>query len=523
MMIAPAAAVRNTRNAAGSNDYLPMVLMLVLLSAVLCWAAFPPLNAWPLAWGGLVPLFFALSRLTSRRAAFGLAYLAGLLFFISTLWWIGYVTVPGMLLLCVYLALFWGMFGVVFLMSRHLVLWQRLLFLPSVWVILEQIREHAFTGFGWSALAHTQALNTVVIQIADITGAAGVSFLIVAVNVLLAEAWTRLLNKVVFDVPFRRTACGVFFVVVIVVGYGIFRVTEDRSIGTLKIGAVQGNATLTESWAPSMKPVVVERYLTLTRQVLDEKPDLVVWPETAFPQFYWEYPELMEEVRGLVRESNVPLLFGTVTREENEYFNSAILLTPPDGHESGRYSKQHLVVFGEYIPFRREMPFLADIVPIDDFTAGRDKTVFLLKGGMRFGVLICFEDTVARLSREAVLGGSQFLVNITNDAWFKDSPGLRMQVYNALFRAVENRRSLLRVTNTGVSCLINPNGSVGACIEDAQKKQVLIEGVMAPVVPLGTDISFYTKFPQAFTFLCFLIILGVSVPLLRSGCRQQKC
>jgi apolipoprotein N-acyltransferase len=308
---------------------------------------------------------------------------------------------------------------------------------------------------------------------------------------------------------------------VVVTGYGIFRMAEERSTGTIKVGAVQGNATLTESWVPSMKPVVVQRYLTLTRQVLADKPDLLVWPETAFPQFYWEYPELMEEVRALVRESKTPLLFGTVTREENEYFNSAILLTPPDGHESGRYSKQHLVVFGEYIPLRREMPFLADIVPIDDFTAGWDKTVFTLKGGARFGVLICFEDTVASLSREAVLGGSQFLVNITNDAWFKDSPGLRMQVYNALFRAVENRRSLLRVTNTGISCLIKPNGIVGTCIEDAQKKQVLIEGVMAPVVGLRTDISFYTKFSQAFTFLCFLIILGVSVPLLRRGCRLK--
>lgn len=486
-----------------------MVFVAIILSVFLCWAAFPPLNWWLCAWVALVPLLLVLPRLLTRRAAFGWSYLAGLLFFISTLWWIGYVTVTGMLFLCAYLALYWGVFGVAFFISRNLALWQRMLFVPSVWVILEGLREWAFTGFGWSALAHTQALNTVFIQIADITGALGVSFMLMAVNIFLAEAWRRWSKKVPLDASFRRAAWVLFLSLSLVTAYGIFRITDMASIGSVKVGVVQGNVSLTESWTPSSKPLIVDRYLALTRVTLAAKPDLVVWPETAFPQFYWEYPDLMEKTRALIRESQVPLLFGTVTRDANDYFNSAILLTPSDGHEASRYSKQHLVVFGEYIPFRREFPFLADIVPIDDFSAGREQTVFSLKDNVRFATLICFEDTVPRLAQEAVLRGSHFLVNITNDAWFKNAPGVRMHLYNAVFRSVENRRALVRATNTGVSCMIGPNGVIGPCVENRDKKQVLVEGTVVSAVALGSDISFYTKFPWAFTFVCFLIILGI--------------
>lgn len=498
------------------------ILLPVVFSALLFWVAFPPLDGWFLAWGALVPLFGVLVRVTTLRAAFGWAYLAGFFFFTATLWWIGHVTVLGMLLLCAYLALFMGVFGVVFFLARPLVLWQRLLFLPSVWVILEWIRERAFTGFGWSAFGHTQALNTLLIQIADITGVAGVSFALVAVNVFLAEIRMRRLNQTPFDASFRRAAWGIFFLFSLLILYGISCMTEDRARGAVKVGMVQGNVSLTEAWTPFLRPLVVQRHLALTRQVLVDKLDMIVWPETAFPQFYWEYPALMDQVRGMVKESGVPLMFGTVTREGDHYFNSAILLTPPEGHEAGRYHKQHLVVFGEYIPFRREFPFLADIVPIDDFTAGQNQTIFSLKNDTRFAVLICFEDTVPSLAREATLAGSQFLVNITNDAWFKDSPGVRMHLYNALFRAVENRRALLRVTNTGVSCLIKANGTTGPCVERSGKKQILVEGAMTADVQLRRDISFYTKFPQAFTFFCFLIILGVSVGLIRRGGASEK-
>jgi len=276
------------------------------------------------------------------------------------------------------------------------------------------------------------------------------------------------------------------------------------------VALVQANVSLADYWDPRLKPYLVEKHLALSREAVRSHPQLVIWPETSFPQFIWDHPGLFEQVRSFAREHKVKLLVGSVTKMGEAYFNSAILIDE-EGQLARSYDKQHLVLFGEYIPFREQFPFLERLVPIDDFTAGRGNVLFSLAEGVTFSTLICFEDTIPVLARRAAGDGAGFLVNITNDAWFGPSRQPRMHLDNAVFRAVENRLALVRATNTGMSCAILPTGETEACIPGRA------EGFTAVDVPLkACPVIFYTKYGDVFAMLCFLGILGMLILKVRN-------
>jgi apolipoprotein N-acyltransferase len=301
-----------------------------------------------------------------------------------------------------------------------------------------------------------------------------------------------------------------FFILALILAYGAWRLSSVANGPKLRVALVQGNVALGDYWDPRLEADTVQRYLELSREALVAKPDLVIWPETAFPQFLWDHPELFSEVKRLPRQSGVPLIFGAVTREGRNYFNSAIFVNR-SGEVGAIYSKLHLVVFGEYIPFRKELPFLADIVPIDDFTPGLKPVLFPVREGVQVGTLICFEDTVPWLARRLTREGANVLVNITNDAWFRDSAQPEMHLNNALFRVIENRRPLVRATNTGVSCLIDSRGVVGMCVQDQDMRRTLVQGWAVGEVTPGAGETFYSKYGDIFTLFLFIGILGMFI------------
>jgi apolipoprotein N-acyltransferase len=379
-------------------------------------------------------------------------------------------------------------------------------------------------------LGHTQASNILLIQVADITGVAGISFLVAAFNVVVWEIVKSLdSRRRTLDassppnVPglsarkgqrltsdHFRPALVYCLLLVATLAYGAWRMSALSDGPKLRVALIQGNIALGDYWDQRLDADNVERHLELSRAALAAKPDLVIWPETAFPQFLWDHPELFGEVKLLPRQSGVPLIFGAVTREGGNYFNSA-LIVDRSGEVSAVNPKQHLVVFGEYIPFRKELPFLADIVPIDDFTPGQKPTLFPVREGVQAGTLICFEDTLPWLARRLTREGANVLVNITNDAWFRDSAQPETHLNNALFRAVENRRPLVRATNTGVSCLIDSRGVVGTCVQDKDKRRTLVRGwAVGDIVP-GAGETFYSKYGDIFTLFLFIVILGMFV------------
>jgi apolipoprotein N-acyltransferase len=475
-------------------------LTLTVFSALCLIAAFPKLDFWWAAWFGLVPLLCLLD-VKGPRASFGWSYLCGLIFFAGVIYWIKYVTVAGAVLLVAYLALYFGLFGWLYHYIRRRSCLVQMVAVPAAWVLTEFFRSRLLTGFGWAALGLTQYERLVMIQIADIGGVYAVSFVLVFINLVLKGCFVDALARQK-RIPGALCAAAAA-VTVLVAGYGLIRMARPRYDGEFRTAVVQGNIDLETRWRETAWLSIIETYLELSRRAVADAPELIIWPETAFPAFLWEDEIFLAGTKEFAREHRTALLLGAVARFDENYYNAAILLAP-DGRPAGHYFKNHLVPYGEYIPFRKYFPFLSYLIPIDDFTAGRDKAVLRLPGvfDAAFSVLICFEDTVAGLVRGFVLNGAEVLVNITNDAWFRDSKEPFMHLQSSVFRAVEYKRSVIRAANTGVSAFIDPAGRVLDYVADASGKSTHVAGYRARAVPLSRQITVYARFGDAFAFLC---------------------
>ena len=480
-------------------------MSLAVLSAFFLALSFPKFNLEFLAWFAFIPLLFALKQ-ASRARAFFLSFSCGLIFWVITVYWLVYVTMPGTIVLVLYLALYFGVFG---LIVRAIPFsWLRLFLLPAIWVLLEYSRSHLLTGFPWALLGYSQYLNLPVIQIADIFGVWGVSFLVVMVNVAL---YSLIREKII------KSSIISLAILIAVWGYGFYRLaTPDlkSSAGkSIKISVIQGNIPQELKWYPGARQEIMEKYTMLSRLAAREKPDLIVWPEAAVPVILEEEPAYYEMVSNLAKQVRVPLLFGAVTSREGRYYNSCLMVSP-EGEMVGRYDKLHLVPFGEYIPLRTILPFLETIVPIGDVNPGQEYTLFSvnLPGAghslrSKFGVLICFEDVFPELSRQFAKRGAQFLVNITNDAWYQKSFASYQHFQASVFRAVENRMCLLRSANTGVSGFISPEGRIISLVQDIKARELFVDGFKMQSIPgKKGEPSIYTRFGDWFIILlCFLI------------------
>ncbi|MDE2027349.1 MAG: apolipoprotein N-acyltransferase, partial [Candidatus Omnitrophica bacterium] len=312
-----------------------MVFLSCLLSAGMLVVCFPRLEFSFLAWFALVPLLLSIDGKKAWRA-FRRAYLCGFLFFAAAIGWVCYVTYIGAVLLVAFLALYFALFGAAFAFFQpRLKLIPRLLVLPAVWVALEYIRGHFLSGFGWVMLGHTQYRHLWLIQIADITGVYGVSYLVMLVNLLIFETWKarKLLAKETVMVAAILAA---------VTAYGATVTSTKPHDGTVKVGVVQPVVSLTEDWDPARRPWIVGRIVGLTQAMRDKDLDLIVWPETSLPGVITDSPFLMTEIKATAEDMHVPILMGSMAQVKENYYNSAFLIGT-DGQMLGRYDKIHLV------------------------------------------------------------------------------------------------------------------------------------------------------------------------------------
>ena len=500
--------------------------------------ALPPHNHSEAGWFALVPLLFALEGCRPGEA-FRRGFLAGLVFFGMTTWWIIHVSLPGMVALVAFLALYLGVAGV-FLAAitgnsvRHRSpdravagdprttgnedsVWRNV-FAAVVgaagWVTLEWLRGHfPLGGFGWNGLGVTQYRFTPVIQFSRYTGMYGVSALLFVMNYSLFCTMRRYVRHMCSGTSVRRLswefyAAMILFFVVAVDG---MRETSTAQLQgatqSLRLALVQGNIPQSLKFDEREKPMILDRYRSLTTTATLEQADLIIWPETATPDALQYDPEIYAVVTNVTAQTQAYLLTGTIDftprSDPVEAFN-AVALVRPNGMVAGIYRKMHLVPFGEYVPLRKIVPVLKWFTPItDSFECGRDTTLFNLHG-LNFGAVICFEDTLPDLYRRFVKRGADFMVNLTNDAWFKDSPAAEMHLANAIFRAVENRRSLVRCTNNGVTCLIDQSGIVRHRVEPFAPATV----AFTLPVPMELPVTFYTQYGDVFAGGCAVISLA---------------
>ncbi|MDO8535896.1 MAG: apolipoprotein N-acyltransferase [Candidatus Omnitrophota bacterium] len=508
--------------------------LLAAASALLLILSFPGFNFWALAWVALIPLFFAIEDQKPLKA-FLIAYLTGFVFFAGTIYWLIHVSLPGMIIVALYLAFYFGIFGLIINYSQLPTPNSRLFLIPAAWVALEWARSYIFTGFGWALLGYSQSNNLPIIQIADISGVYGVSFIIVMFNFAAYSAIKNFRNKKEFLFPVIVTIA----LIIIASGYGLFRLNNIFTGEKIKVSVVQGNIPQDQKWDESFVVSILKRYGALTVSCSQEKPDLVIWPETSVPGFIENQKGLLEWVKALAIKADAPLLVGAPRYEETDgrelYYNSAFLFLK-DGSLAGHYDKMHLVPFGEYVPLKKLFFFVHRFAPrpIGDFVGGKEFTVlkfpmersvkekdqnWKLMKRVGFGCLICFEDIFPDLARGLVKNNAGFLINITNDAWFGRSSAAYQHAQASIFRAVENRVNVVRAANTGLSCFIDQKGRVLSKVSK-EDKDLFVDGFKSQEIVLSRIRTIYTTYGDIFAYLCiFFTIFNISRFIRRRGHR----
>jgi apolipoprotein N-acyltransferase len=496
-------------------------IMLAALSGIMLTAAFPKTGFDFLAWFALVPLILAINK---SNTVFITGCLAGLIHQISLVYWLVtamhvygnlpfFTSVPLLILLCMYLSVFTGLFCV--LVKKLCRKPWHLIWAPFFWVALEYLRSLTQFAFPWELLGYSQYLKLPLIQIADITGVYGISWLIMLFNVAIVcfllyttkQTWNQL--KVSNRLVYAFLGCVIlFFVIFLTYGlvrmYGINQIIQT-SQKQMKVGVVQGNINQAVKWDEKFRKQTIQKYIQLSMSEKHRDADLIVWPETAVPIYIQQETALSQKLKSFINKQTSAFLIGGLRYDRSEigqwqFYNSSFLLIPQKTTWQ-TYDKAHLVPYGEYIPFQTVFPFIKRIVQgVGDFSEGT------LIEPLKFeqwaiGPQICYEILFPELSRKLVQNGADILVNITNDAWYGHSSAPYQHFSMIVFRAVENKRSLARSANTGISGFINPFGKIISASE------IFSDANLNVNLPVLNDLTFYCQFGDVFAIFCCLIML----------------
>jgi apolipoprotein N-acyltransferase len=512
-------------------------LLTVIVSGLLLTAAFPKIGLEGLAWVALVPLLWMLNDV-SPGEAFRRGVIFGIAHFLSLLYWLVptmviYGHLPAYLSVAI-LFLFAAILSLVFVapLAYGFTLAGRsptrmLLLFPVFWVAADFLRSFLFTGFPWELLGYSQYRQLHLIQMLDIFGVYGLSGLIAFTNAALLLVCLAVTGKPWCGKPVRgRFAFAGLATAVSLVGltwvYGEMRIAQiDRLAADApraRVAVIQGNIEQSQKWEPAFQKAAIEKYLRLSLSTRPDRPDLIVWPESAAPFYFLaEVPPTRFVMQGIA-EAATHFLIGApafeVRGEKADYYNSAYLVGPRTD-VLGRYDKAHLVPYGEYTPFKEYLPFLGKIVEhVGDFKAGETgKTLEWL--GRKLGIQICYEIIFPELAREQVRNGAVLLITITNDAWYGTTAGPYQHFSLAVLRAVENRRVLARSANTGISGFIDPVGRLLGLTPLMEEAAVVRE------VPLLDTLTLYTRFGDVFAGAC-LVISAAAVIWAQIELRRRK-
>ena len=454
--------------------------------------------------------------------------------------------------------------------------------LAAWWVILEWIRSWIFTGFPWNLLAATQWKNLNLIQICEYTGIYGLSFLVILVNIALfftAKDLLAVARGAKYRRPFTLYAALAIVAAAAVSGMGVWkkynRIYAPENVTEYKVGVVQPDLSQRRAGGEDSTREALDVCSRLSEALIADKKaaeavsaefdsipvgqpapstlQLIVWPETAVPTAYYGGGPIASEyrsrVRRMIRESGTPFLVGTLSYDnirsntEFDMFNSALLLKEfpltggnikYDADAAGRYDKVHIVPFGEFIPLNDRFPAIGRLVGMGrNLTPGKAFRPVDLTKDVRAGVMICYEDVFAYAARELVRNGANFLLVITNDAWYPTSTEPQQHYANSVLRTVETRLPALRCGNSNYSVLIDQFGrtvdSVTKRIDPATGdteltpwEQKAASAVMTVRVPKNYRPTFYVRFGNVFVLVLWVIFAGGIAIVLRNNWLFRK-
>jgi apolipoprotein N-acyltransferase len=403
-------------------------------------------------------------------------------------------------LLVAYLALFPAAFAAVTARVVDRVGPTGVMIAPVVWVATEVLRRWVLGGFPWVQLGSSQAGVVPIVQTASVAGVYGLSALLVTMSAAAALAMAgrgraRFLAPAVAAVLAGGLA-----------GWGAWRV-HDGSLLTqgwpVRVALAQGNIPQDQKWEKDRAARILDTYLQQTREGAARGASLVIWPESSTPFMYEQDGDGQAAIQRTVRDLGVSLLFGSDQYEPGtppRYFNSAFLVAP-DGRTAAVYRKMHLVPFGEFVPLKRLLFFVAPIVEsVSDFSPGEEPVVMPL-GTNRLSTAICYEVVYPDLIATFVGRGSQLLTTITNDAWYGHSSAPYQHFWMATIRAVEQGRYLARSANTGISGIVDPYGRV------ITMTRIFERAVLTGEVRYLDHRTVYARTGDAFAWACCLVTL----------------
>ena len=454
----------------------------------------------------------------SSLRAFRIGLVAGGVYFAGTLYWLvetmttfGGLAVPiavlAALLLVAYLSLFPALFAVaVARLARTFGGGTAALLAAPVWTASELGRQYVWDGFPWALLGYSQVTWLPVAQLASITGVYGLSLLLALTAAAAARAATERGTR-------RWIIAGA--VVVLVAGcavWGQMRLARSPLLSSgdpVRVAVLQANIPQDEKWDPRHADAITEKYLTMTRQALAAGATFIIWPESSTP-FYFERDLLRGgAIRRLAMQGKATLLIGSdqveqmraepgVTQPRFRQYNAAFLVRP-DGQVGAVYRKMHLVPFGEYVPAKRLLFFVGTIVEAaGDFDPGQDPVLLPVDGHLA-STAICYEVIFGSLMRQFVLGGSELLTTITNDAWYGRSSAAYQHWEQASMRAIEEGRYLARAANTGISGFVDPYGRV------MQKSTLFTQGMLVDDLRFIKARTIYSRIGDSIAWLSLAV------------------
>lgn len=547
--LSDALPTRQAKRGAEQRRWWQSTLAIAVAGSVMLWMAFPPVDWWPLAW--VAPVFWVvlirMPELPGRRPYRAL-WLAGFVFWMGALHWLRlpyWATSFGWVALSIYLGLYLPVFVAV---TRHAVHAWKLSVVwvaPVVWTALELARGHILGGFLMASLGHTQYPWLEVIQISDLVGGYAVSFLVMLVAACLARMWPLTGRRVTAWPAFIATAA-----IAAAWLYGSYRMAGAAPEPGPTVLLVQGSIDTEMKADPALQSQVYRQYFTLSKQgtMSRDDVDLVIWPETMFrnslfshdddaqppPGEDWSIDQLTDAERytrdlmaTTAMQIGAPVLFGVdcihFRRDRVDRHNSAVLVSD-DGEIGRRYDKMHPVLFGEYMPWGEEYPWLYSLSPLSGGVLPGKEPVAIEVDGVRYAPSICYENILPHLIANQVRklrceGESpDVLVNLTNDGWFWGSSELDMHLACALFRAVECRLPMLVAANTGFSAWIDADGRV---IQRGPRRDT---GTIVADVALDSRDSLYLTigdWPWAICLL-FSVVVGVDLVRVHRARRRQS-
>jgi len=475
-------------------------ILLAVSSGVMTALAFPKIELFYLGWISLIPLIFLLIK-SKPLKGFVLGLISGFCFYALLLYWIPDVPIHygglslGLslliyVLLALVLALLWGLFGLMIsFFSAHLFNFTFIL-IPFVWISLEFLVTYLFTGFPWGILGASQYKNIPFIQFASLAGVYGLSFVMVLFQSLLVFSTKVKRKKALVSVSLLLA------MVFHLAGLAVLK-KHVPSEGSFTASLIQGNTPASTNFSTQSfekTDNMFQKYLSLSSQAYQNGGELIIWPELSVPlcfscQFE-PYIGFSEQLFQFSEETKCTLLLGTseVSRHKqaNTYYNASVCVHPD--HSLSFYHKMHLVPFGEYTPYQKIFSFISKFThAVGNLTPGKEPKLHQFKD-IPFGTPICYEIIFPALVRKFVKKGAGFLVTITNDGWYGTSAAPYQHFSLAVFRAVENRRYLLRSATTGISGVVDPYGRILT-----RSRLHTTTYINAEITP-RKSLTFYTKY-----------------------------